>query len=112
MACELFKSQNKKVEMVIVDDDISLTNQNDNTNENNNFNKRRGLCGTVLLYKILGNLSKNNYSFEEILNFAKNIIPALYTCGVSLTTCIPPSTNVDKNDIMKITEYELGLGIQ
>ena len=111
LACELFKSQNKKVEMVIVDDDISLTNQNDNKDENNNFNKRRGLCGTVLLYKILGNLSKNYYSFEEILNYAKNIIPALYTCGVSLTTCIPPSTNVDKNDIMKITEYELGLGI-
>ena len=52
--------------MVIVDDDISLTNQNYNKNENNNFNKRRGLCGTVLLYKILGNLSKNYYSFEEI----------------------------------------------
>ena len=111
LACELFKSQKKKVEMVIVDDDISLTNQNDNKNENNNFNKRRGLCGTVLLYKILGNLSKNDYSFENILNFANNIIPALYTCGVSLTTCIPPSTNIDKNDIMKITEYELGLGI-
>jgi dihydroxyacetone kinase len=77
LACELFKSQNKKVELVIVDDDISLTNQNDNNNENNNFNKRRGLCGTVLLYKILGNLSQNYYSFEEILNFAKNIIPSL-----------------------------------
>ena len=63
--------------MVIVDDDISLTNQNNNKSENNNFNKRRGLCGTVLLYKILGNLSKNGSSFEKILNFANNIIPAL-----------------------------------
>ena len=112
LACELFKSQNKKVEMVIVDDDISLTNQNENDDNNkSSFNKRRGLCGTVLLYKILGHLAKNYYLFEEILEFAKNIIPALYTCGVSLTTCIPPFTSVDKNDIMKISEYELGLGI-
>ena len=112
LACELFKSQNKKVEMIIVDDDISLINQNESKDENNiNFNKRRGLCGTVLLYKILGNLAKKYYLFEEILTFAKNIIPALYTCGVSLTTCIPPNTFLDKNDIMKISEYELGLGI-
>ena len=49
LACELFKSQNKKVEMIIVDDDISLINQNESKDENNiNFNKRRGLCGTVL----------------------------------------------------------------
>lgn len=112
LACELFKSQNKKVEMIIVDDDISLTNQNEIKDDNSKlFNKRRGLCGTVLLYKILGSLAKNYYLFEEILEFAKNIIPALYTCGVSLTTCIPPFTSVDKNDIMKISEYELGLGI-
>ena len=111
LACELFKSQNKKVEMIIVDDDISLINQNTKEEENLNFNKRRGLCGTVLLYKILGSLAKNYYLFEEILEFAKNIIPSLYTCGVSLTTCIPPFSTVDKNDIMKISEYEIGLGI-
>ena len=110
MVCELFKSQKKKVEMIIVDDDISLINQNEK-NENLGFNKRRGLCGTVLLYKILGSLAKQYYSFEDILNFAKNIIPALYTCGVSMTTCIQPFSSVDKNDVMKTSEYEIGLGI-
>jgi dihydroxyacetone kinase len=112
LACELFKSKNKKVEMLIVDDDISLANQNEIKDEKLKiFNKRRGLCGTVLAYKILGTLAKQYYTFEEILEFAKNIIPALYTCGVSVTTCIPPFTSVDKNDVMKNTEYELGLGI-
>ena len=110
MVCELFKSQKKKVEMIIVDDDISLINQNEK-NENLGFNKRRGLCGTVLLYKILGSLAKQYYSFEDILNFAKNIIPALYTCGVSMTTCIQPFSSVDKIDVMKTSEYEIGLGI-
>ena len=56
-------------------------------------------------------MAKQYYTFEEILEFSKNIIPALYTCGVSVTTCIPPFTSVDKNDVMKNTEYELGLGI-
>ena len=59
----------------------------------------------------MGALAKQYYTFEEILDYANNIIPSLYTCGVSITTCIPPFTSVDKNDMMKVTEYELGLGI-
>lgn len=111
LACELFKSQNKKVEMVIVDDDISLTNLNKPLDKDNNFNKRRGLCGTVLLYKILGNLARGKKTFEEILTFAKNLIPSFYTVGVSLTTCIPPSSHISKNDLIVEGEFELGLGI-
>ena len=113
LACELFKSQNKKVEMIIVDDDISLQNLNtcDNTNQQQTFNKRRGLCGTVLLYKVLGYLANQGKTFEDILNVAKEIIPSLYTVGVSLTTCIPPYTSITSDDVIPQNEYELGLGI-
>lgn len=113
LACELFKSQNKKVEMIIVDDDISLQNLNtcDNTNQQQTFNKRRGLCGTVLLYKVLGYLSTQGKTFEDILTAAKAIIPSLYTVGVSLTTCIPPFTSITSDDVIPQNEYELGLGI-
>lgn len=110
LACELFKSQGKKVDMVIVDDDISLINLNDEK-KSNEFNKRRGLCGTVLLYKILGYLSYQKYSFEEIMNYAKHIIPSLYTVGVSLTTCIPPFSSITNSDIIPYEYFELGLGI-
>ena len=109
MACELFKSQGKKVEMLIVDDDISLTNLNETTE--NDFNKRRGLSGTVLLYKILGNLSFQGYNFDELILFGKNIIKSLYTIGVSLTTCIPPFSKINKKELMNDNEFELGLGI-
>ena len=113
LACELFKSKNKKVEMIIVDDDISLQNLNtcDNTNQQQTFNKRRGLCGTVLLYKVLGYLSTQGKTFEDILSVAKAIIPSLYTVGVSLTTCIPPFTSITSDDVIPQNEYELGLGI-
>ena len=110
LACEIFKNNNKKVDMIIVDDDISLVNLN-NEIEENSFNRRRGLCGTVLLYKILGDLAVQGYSFEEILNYGKNIVKSLYTVGVSLTTCIPPFTHINSNELMKNDEFELGLGI-
>ena len=110
LACEIFKNNNKKVDMIIVDDDISLVNLN-NEIEENSFNRRRGLCGTVLLYKILGDLAVQGYSFEEILNYGKNIVKSLYTVGVSLTTCIPPFSHINSNELMKNDEFELGLGI-
>ena len=110
LACELFKSQGKKVDMVIVDDDISLINMNEKK-ESNEFNKRRGLCGTVLLYKILGYLSEKKFSFEDMMTYARSIIPSLYTVGVSLTTCIPPFSSITKGDVIPNGFYELGLGI-
>lgn len=110
LACEIFKNNNKKVDMIIVDDDISLVNLN-NEIEENSFNRRRGLCGTVLLYKILGDLAVQGYSFEELLNYGKNIVKSLYTVGVSLTTCIPPFSHINSNELMKNDEFELGLGI-
>ena len=110
LACEIFKNNNKKVDMIIVDDDISLVNLN-NEIEENSFNRRRGLCGTVLLYKILGDLAVQGYSFEELLNYGKNIVKSLYTVGGSLTTCIPPFSHINSNELMKNDEFELGLGI-
>jgi len=110
LACELYKNLGKKVDMIIVDDDISLVNLNEKINEDS-FNRRRGLCGTVLLYKILGDLANKGFLFEEILTYGKNIVKSLYTVGVSLTTCIPPFSHVNSNELMNFDEFELGLGI-
>jgi dihydroxyacetone kinase len=96
--------------MIIVDDDISLVNLNEKINEDC-FNRRRGLCGTVLLYKILGDLANKGFTFEEILTYGKNIVKSLYTVGVSLTTCIPPFSHINSNELMNFDEFELGLGI-
>jgi dihydroxyacetone kinase len=111
LAAEIAKSQGKKVDFLIVDDDISLVNLNDNNN-NNSYNKRRGLCGIVFLYKILGSMAENNFNFEDIFTYGKNIIPSLYTLGVSLSSSITPFTS-DKDLIDNIgnSECKIGLGI-
>jgi dihydroxyacetone kinase len=114
LAAELAKSQGKKVDFLIVDDDISLVNLNENKDNNpkNTFNKRRGLCGIVFLYKILGSMAQNNFTFEDIFTYGKNIIPSLYTLGVSLTSSITPfTTEKDLIDNIGNSECEIGLGI-
>jgi len=117
LAIELSKAQGKKVEILIVDDDISLSNLNkcqmeDSENEKSNFSQRRGLCGIVYLYKILGSMCKDNFSFEEILQVGKNIIPSLYTLGVSLTSSVTPfSCKEDMINEISYSECEIGLGI-
>lgn len=115
LAAEIAKAQGKKVEILIVDDDISLKNLNENEkNEKDEkaFNKRRGLCGIVYLYKILGAMCQQGFAFEEILEYGKHLIPSLYTLGVSLTSSITPFPCFDdlKNEII-YCECEVGLGI-
>ena len=52
LAVSIAKDQGKKIDMLIVDDDISLVDLNEDNLKNEVFNKRRGLCGVVYLYKI------------------------------------------------------------
>ena len=51
-------------EMLIVDDDITFKSED----KEGDFNLKRGLCGTVLLYKILGQLSRDGVSYLFLLN--------------------------------------------
>lgn len=115
LAKELACAEGKKVEMLIVDDDISLSNLNyipQTSEEKSSFNKRRGLCGIVYLYKILGSMCQEGCSFEEILETGKNIIPTLFTLGVSLSSSITPfSTEQELVNNIKYSECEIGLGI-
>jgi len=54
LASEIMKKEGKKVECIVIDDDISLIN--DINEEKIIKNKRRGLAGTSLFYKIVGSM--------------------------------------------------------
>ncbi|EGC35029.1 hypothetical protein DICPUDRAFT_98031 [Dictyostelium purpureum] len=113
-----------RVEMIIVDDDVSSILQNyDHLVEKGgdlsvtfkSIQNRRGIAGTVLVHKILGALSQQGKSIDEIIEFYNKFISPssslrLNTMGVGLSSCtIPaigkPSFSLDDD------EMELGLGI-
>ena len=48
---------------------------------------RRGLAGTVLVYKIAGALARQGASLEEVYNTAEYITTRLATIGVGLDHC-------------------------
>jgi dihydroxyacetone kinase len=75
---------------VIVQDDITFFGQCVD-------GERRGLAGTVLLYKILGAASKSISDVDELYTLAQNINASLYTIGVALDG--------------KTNELEIGQGI-
>eukprot|EP01132_Coremiostelium_polycephalum_P007825 gene7825-9636_t len=97
-----------RVEMIIVNDDVSaLLNHEIVDNEK----KRRGIAGTILIHKLLGALSEQNYSIDEILNIYHNdIIGNLYTMGVGLSSCTIPAIGRPLFEI-EDDKMEFGLGI-
>lgn len=117
LAKEMAAGKHKKIEMIIVNDDISLVNLNEKPHMDQcsglvkDESKRRGLCGIVYLYKILGSLAKNGCSFEEIRDYARNIAGSLYTVGITLTPSVTPLSNVNTIDYIPYGVYEVGLGI-
>lgn len=69
----------------------------------------RGLCGTVVLYKILGKLAESGKTLEELVSVGRDVISNLYTFGASLTSVAPPF----QPEISPICpeEIEIGLGV-
>ncbi|XP_033119917.1 triokinase/FMN cyclase-like [Anneissia japonica] len=70
---------------------------------------RRGLCGIVLLMKIVGALAEEGRSLKEISSIAEETTKAIGTIGVSLTPCHVPGSGATF-DIAE-DEMELGLGV-
>ncbi|KAK5576147.1 hypothetical protein RB653_007288 [Dictyostelium firmibasis] len=129
IAREMCKSQlpDIRVEIIVVDDDISSILMKLNKFSNNDIDKdiirdkyktitnRRGIAGTVLVHKILGGLAEQGKSIDEILEFYNEFISPskslnLVTMGVGLSSCTIPSVGSPSFTLGE-KEMELGLGI-
>ena len=99
LAAEKARAQGLKVEMVIVDDDISLPEDV----------QARGLAGTLFIHKIAGFLAEGGESLDEIFDATQSLIPLISSIGVSIDNCTVPGALKDE----RIAEgmAELGLGI-
>ncbi|MFT5880505.1 MAG: dihydroxyacetone kinase [Moritella sp.] len=99
LACEKAKKMGLDVEMVIVDDDISIP---DNL-------KPRGIAGTVFVHKVAGYLADQGAELREVRDAAQAAIASTASIGLALTSCSLPGEETSQ----RIAEgkAELGLGI-
>jgi len=96
--------QRGKVRFLIVGDDVAVGRTQ------GNIVGRRGLAGTVLVYKIAGALAQQGGSLDAVYNVAKYVSDNVVTIGCGLEHCHVPGTASTESSI-KTNEIEIGLGI-
>ncbi|KAF9563069.1 dihydroxyacetone kinase [Agrocybe pediades] len=93
-----------KIKFVVVGDDVSVGR------EQGKIVGRRGLAGTVLVYKIAGALANRGASLDEVSNVATWAASRVATIGVGLEhTHVPGTAPSDSH--LKENEIEIGMGI-
>ncbi len=99
LAAERARALGRRVEMVVVDDDVALPD----------LPQPRGVAGTLFVHKIAGAMAENGASLDEVTAAAKRIIANVASIGKSLDTCTVPGST--KEDRIPAGKAELGLGI-
>ncbi|MEM9785805.1 MAG: dihydroxyacetone kinase subunit DhaK [Pseudomonadota bacterium] len=99
LAAERARALGRKVEMVVVDDDIALPD----------LPQPRGVAGTLFVHKICGALAEDGADLETVAEAARGVIGKVASIGVSLDTCTIPGSS--KENRIGRGKAELGLGI-
>lgn len=99
LAAERARALGRKVDMVVVDDDIALPD----------LPQPRGVAGTLFVHKVAGALAEQGCSLEEVAEAARKVIDTVISIGTSLDTCTVPGS--PKEDRIPAGKAELGLGI-
>jgi len=99
LAAERAKAFGRRVEIVIVDDDIALPD----------LPQARGLAGTLFVHKIAGAMAEGGADLRSIADAAHRVISATRSIGMSLDTCTIPGS--PKEARIPAGMAELGLGI-
>lgn len=72
---------------------------------------RRGLAGTVLVYKVAGHLATTGASLNEVEFIASLVSNSIGTIGMGLDHCHVFGTTASTESYLKEDEAELGMGI-
>ncbi|MEM8656166.1 MAG: dihydroxyacetone kinase subunit DhaK [Pseudomonadota bacterium] len=99
LAAERARALGRKVEMVVVDDDIALPD----------LPQPRGVAGTLFVHKIAGAMAENGASLDDVTAAARRVIDNVASIGTSLDTCTVPGS--PKENRIPAGKAELGLGI-
>lgn len=99
LAAERARALGKRVEMVVVDDDIALPD----------LAQARGVAGTLFVHKIAGALAEEGADLAAVAAAARRVVAGVVSIGMSLDTCAVPGA--PKEDRIAPGMAELGLGI-
>lgn len=99
LAAERARALGRKVEMVVVDDDIALPD----------LPQPRGVAGTLFVHKVTGAMAEDGADLASVTEAARTIIGKVASIGMSLDTCTVPGSS--KEDRIGQGKAELGLGI-
>ncbi len=99
LAVERARALGKKVEIVIVRDDIALPD----------IVQPRGIAGVVFVEKIAGHYAAKGWSLKKVTAMAQRAADATVSLGISLNSCTLPG--IGREDRVPEGKAELGLGI-
>lgn len=87
------------VKTVIAKDDVSIPDKE----------KRRGLAGEVLMWKIGGAAASEGYNLDEVVRVSQKAINATRSIGMGLSSCIIPMVG-RPNYLIEAGTMEIGVG--
>jgi dihydroxyacetone kinase len=99
LAAEKAKKLGYKVDMVIVNDDISIKESK----------QPRGIAGTVFVHKVAGYYAQQGANLEEVRRNAELCNQNVSSIGIAITSCHIPGE--ESEDRVPAHKAELGLGI-
>ncbi|KAJ1306662.1 hypothetical protein OPQ81_007657 [Rhizoctonia solani] len=102
--CAENPSKINSLKFVVVGDDVSVGKKQ------GEIVGRRGLAGTILVYKIAGALAQQGANLEEVHGVAQFVADRLGTIAVGLEHCHVPGTEPGRTHL-KEDEIEVGMGI-
>ena len=103
LSADLAEMDDIEVAQVIVKDDVAVPDREEGTG-------RRGIAGTVFVYKIAGAKAEQGASLAEVKEAAEKAIRNIRTMGVAMTPCILPAVGKPGFQIAD-DEIEIGMGI-
>jgi ATP-dependent dihydroxyacetone kinase len=99
LAVEKARALGKKLEVVIVKDDIALPN----------IPQPRGIAGVMFVEKIAGHYAAKGWPLKKVATIAQRVADGLVSLGIALTSCTLPG--IGREDRIPSGKAELGLGI-
>ncbi|WRT63983.1 dihydroxyacetone kinase [Kwoniella shivajii] len=106
LAAEQYRASGKPgdVRVLLVQDDVAVSR------EQGTIVGRRGLAGTILVYKIASALSDSGADLDSVEDVAKYVTSRIGTIGIGLDHCHVPGTKAGDSHLDE-NQLELGMGI-